>query len=153
MFWGLIPTFRKVTGKKLVGRGLGTFSAILSRVKRVRAPHFFTWPRLRMLNCSLSPSPSSTAKWTEAVAQRCSVKKVFLEVSQNSQKNTCARVSFLKKKVCQRCFPVNFVKFLKAPFFKEHHWLLPLNENSCNCLMLRNGVLNFERIYICQMLW
>ena len=30
----------------------------------------------------------------EAVIQRCSVKKVFLETSQNSQENTCARVSF-----------------------------------------------------------
>ena len=35
--------------------------------------------------------------FTEAVAQRCSVKKVFLEVSQNSHENTCARVSFLIK--------------------------------------------------------
>ena len=34
---------------------------------------------------------------TEAVAQRCSVKKVFLEISQNSQENTCTRVSFLIK--------------------------------------------------------
>ena len=32
---------------------------------------------------------------TEAVAQRRSVKIVFLEISQNSQENTCARVSFL----------------------------------------------------------
>ena len=31
----------------------------------------------------------------EAVVQRCSVKKVFFEISQNSQENTCARVSFL----------------------------------------------------------
>ena len=30
---------------------------------------------------------------TEAVIWRCSVEKVFLEVSQNSQENTCARVS------------------------------------------------------------
>ena len=30
----------------------------------------------------------------EAVAQRRSVKKVFLEISQNSQENTFARVSF-----------------------------------------------------------
>ena len=29
---------------------------------------------------------------TEAVAQRCSVKKLFLEISQNSQENTCAQV-------------------------------------------------------------
>ena len=31
---------------------------------------------------------------TEAVVQRCSVEKVFLEISQNSQVNTCARISF-----------------------------------------------------------
>ena len=31
------------------------------------------------------------------VAQKCYVKKVFLEISQNSQKNTCAKVSFLMK--------------------------------------------------------
>ena len=33
----------------------------------------------------------------EAVAQRFSVKMVFLEISQYSQENTCARVSFLIK--------------------------------------------------------
>ena len=33
----------------------------------------------------------------EAISQRCSVKKVFLEITQNSQKNTSARVSFLIK--------------------------------------------------------
>ena len=32
----------------------------------------------------------------EAVVQRCSVKKVFLKISQNSQENTCADVSFLQ---------------------------------------------------------
>ena len=32
---------------------------------------------------------------SEAVAQRWSVKKVFLKISQNSQENTCPRVSFL----------------------------------------------------------
>ena len=31
---------------------------------------------------------------TEAVTRRCSVKKVFLEILQNSHENTCARVSF-----------------------------------------------------------
>ena len=30
----------------------------------------------------------------EAVPRRCSVKKVFLEISENSRENTCARVSF-----------------------------------------------------------
>ena len=59
----------------------------------------------------------------EAVTLRCSVKKVFLEISQNLQENTCARDSFLiklqarpatllKKSLCYSCFPVNFEKFL-----------------------------------------
>ena len=39
----------------------------------------------------------SLVKFQEALVQRCSVKKVFLEISQNLQKNTCARVSFLIK--------------------------------------------------------
>ena len=34
---------------------------------------------------------------TEAVAQKCSVKKMFLEISQNSEESTCAWVSFLIK--------------------------------------------------------
>ena len=40
----------------------------------------------------------------EVVVQRCSVKKVFLEISQNSQENTCARVSFLIKLQVLGCF-------------------------------------------------
>ena len=51
-------------------------------------------------------------------------------MSQNSQENTCARVSFLitllKKRLWQRCFPVNFVKYLRTPFFIEHLWWLVL---------------------------
>ena len=60
-------------------------------------------------------------------------KKVSLEISQNSQANTCARVSFFnkvaglkKKRLWHRCFPVNFVKFLRTPFFIEHLWWLLL---------------------------
>ena len=34
----------------------------------------------------------------DAVVQRCSVKKVFLEISQNSQENPCARVSYFEIK-------------------------------------------------------
>ena len=64
-------------------------------------------------------------RYLEAVVQRCSVKKVLLEISQNSQENTCARVSFLIKRLWHRCFPVNFVKFLRTPFFTEPlQWLL-----------------------------
>ena len=33
---------------------------------------------------------------TDAVVQRCSVKKLFEEISQNPHENNCARVSFLE---------------------------------------------------------
>ena len=47
-------------------------------------------------------------------------KVVFLIVSQNSQENTCARVSFLLKKRHWRCcFPVNFEKFPRTPFLQN----------------------------------
>ena len=36
-------------------------------------------------------------KNTEAVARRCSIKQVFLEILQNSQENICVRVSFFNK--------------------------------------------------------
>ena len=76
-----------------------------------------------------------TSYCSEAVVQRCSVKKVFLEILQNSQENTCARDSFLiklqarpatllKKSLWHRCFPVNFAKLLRTPFFIEHLWWL-----------------------------
>ena len=36
-------------------------------------------------------------QYLEAVVGRCSIKKMFLEISQNSQENSCARDSFLIK--------------------------------------------------------
>ena len=45
--------------------------------------------------------------WSEEVALGCSVEKVALEISLNSQGNTCARVSFLIKLQVSAC---NFVK-------------------------------------------
>ena len=38
-----------------------------------------------------------TVRVAEAIVRKCSVKKVFLKISQNSQENTCARLSFLIK--------------------------------------------------------
>ena len=39
-----------------------------------------------------SLQPISEIQQTEALVQRCSVEKVFLEISQNSQENTCVKV-------------------------------------------------------------
>ena len=74
----------------------------------------------------------------DAVVQRCSVKKLFLKLSQNSQENTCARLqawglrtaTLLKKRLLHRCFPVNFAKFLRTTFPTVHlRWLLLRNWN------------------------
>ena len=74
-------------------------------------------------------------------------KKVFFEISQNSQENTCARVSFLrpatlfKKKLWHSCFPVNFAKFLRPTFLQNTSGRLLLywfwtysstQDNTCN---------------------
>ena len=68
--------------------------------------------------------------YTEAVTLSCSVRKVFLEILQNSQGNTCARVSsliklqaescnFIKKETVAQVFSVNFAKLVGTPFLTE----------------------------------
>ena len=74
----------------------------------------------------------------EAVARGVFGKKVFLKISQNSQENTCTRVSFYKKlkRLWHRCFPVNFTKFLRTSFLLEHlRWLLLLIGAICTMLL------------------
>ena len=89
------------------------------------------WTTLKNEKMTFSENNNSFMNMSEAVARRCSVKKVFLEISQNSQKNTCARVSLLikcrsqsatllKKRLWHRCFYVNFAKFLRTSLITEH---------------------------------
>ena len=50
---------------------------------------------------------------------------MFLEISQNSQENTCTRVqacNSIKKKFWHRWFTVNFPIFLRTLFFTKHLW-------------------------------
>ena len=44
-------------------------------------------------------------EFTEAVVQKCSVKKAW-------------PATLLKKRLWHRCFPVNFVKFLRTPIYR-----------------------------------
>ena len=72
----------------------------------------------------------------EAATRDVLWKNVFLEISQNSQENTCSRVSFnkvaglrsatlIKKRFWHRCFPVNFAEFLRTHFLQNTSaWLL-----------------------------
>ena len=58
-------------------------------------------------------------------------------------------VTLLKKRPWHRCFPVNFVKFLRTSFFTEHlRWLLltyiPINIGFCYvsiCRLIYNSLI------------
>ena len=126
----VLRNLAKFTGKHLCPR-LRFFCHLIKISFCPCCPLIFFIKYTSLACCSMY----SLFKWTEAVAQRCSVKKMLVETSKNSQKSTCARVSFLiiclrpvtllKYRLCERCFPVNFAKFLKTPFLTEHlRWLL-----------------------------
>ena len=72
-----------------------------------------------------------TVAGSEAATRGVLWKKVFLEISQNSQENTCASVSFLIKLQVWGLLQVAltqvlFCEFLKTPFFTEQLWWLLL---------------------------
>ena len=105
--------------------------ATASRLK----PSCPKFPHLKIVKIIL---PSETG------VQKCSVKKVFLEISKKiTGKHLCQSLSFkkiaglrsatlLRKRPWHRCFPVNFVKFLRTPFFIEHLWWLLLYHDLTN---------------------
>ena len=75
------------------------------------------------------PVNLTVTEHSEAVVQRCFLKKGYLEISQNSRENTSVyfnKVAGLKPATF-RCFLVNCVKFLRTPFLTGHLWWLLLN--------------------------
>ena len=95
-------------------------------------------------------------KYTEAVTQRCSVKKL-LEILQNSRENTCAGVSFLiklqatlqlyqKRDSGKGVFPMNFAKFLRHLFLQSTSgWLLPKYKTRLIFIYIRFFGLRFSK--------
>ena len=70
---------------------------------------------------------------TEAVARRYSVKNVFLEILQNSQKNNCTRVSFLKKETLAQVFSCEFFEIPKNTFsYRTHPVAAPVVNDQIN---------------------
>ena len=67
---------------------------------------------MKFLRATFLQKFTTPNKVIEAVAQNCCAKALFLKVSQNSQENTCARVSFIiklqvsswKKRLLHMCF-------------------------------------------------
>ena len=61
--------------------------------------------------------------WYRSSHRRCPVEKMFLKISQNSQENTCARVSFMiKLQACQRLFFNNVAGLRLATLLKQRPW-------------------------------
>ena len=89
-------------------------------------------------------------KKTDCSHRRCSIKKVFLKISQNTQENICARVYFLIKLNASACnfimkeslvqvFSSEFFKIFNTTFFTEHPW-------ACFCKKHSN-ILRSKKIY------
>ena len=78
----------------------------------------------------------------EAAVRRCSVKKVVLKISQNSQENTyvgvCLTWNFTKKETPTQLFYCEFCEIFKNTFFIKHlRWLLLTNLSHQLSLMER----------------
>ena len=98
----------------------------------VKAPQHFLQVGFRVLSCfgtlvhvsNLHENICSITLllFKEAVVRRCFYKKSVLR---NFTKFTGLRpTTLVKKKLWHRCFPVNFVKFLRTPFCTDHLWWL-----------------------------
>ena len=92
------------------------------------------------LSTQTSSSTSCEFVFIVAAVQRCSVKKLVLIISQNSQEDIFARVSFfacnfIKKETVAQVFSFAFLKFLRPPF---------LQNTSCDCFW----ILSFRSFYL-----
>ena len=83
---------------------------------------------VEIVNSNLLESLQRPIMLSRGSHQRCSVRNGVKKISQNSQENTFARVSFnkvagrpailLRERPWHRCFPVTFAKFLKHFFYR-----------------------------------
>ena len=79
----------------------------------------------------------------EAFAQRCSVKKVFLEILQRSQENTCARVcNFIKEETLAQVFSCEFCEISNNFFFYRTPRMAASKFNH-----FKETIKNFQRIF------
>ena len=95
---------------------------------RAKLEQSYSFINLKLFVLNVYCLSNKIVMFLEAAIQTCSVKKVFLEISQNSWENTCARDSLLiklqvlglrsatlfKKSLWHRCFPMNFAKHLRG---------------------------------------
>ena len=86
------------------------------------------------------------------------MKKVLLEISQKftgkhlslglflNKVAALRPITLLKSRLRHRCFAVNFAKFLRKPFFKEHlQWQLLKELRSSDELQIKKKILGKEK--------
>ena len=81
-------------------------------------------------SCFKFEPEETSVEFTETIARRCSVRKAVLRhFAKFTGKHLCKSLffnkvaglrpaTFLKKRLWDRCFPVNFAKFLRTPFLQ-----------------------------------
>ena len=117
----------------------------MKRIPKINAHR--TW-----LCCSYSTGPSKEVASTNLRSshQRCSVKKVFLEILQNSQEKTCASVSFLialQASVGCRLWCRCFCCRLWCRIFRNFQKLLFLQNTSHGCFYKVTHLIFFYNIF------
>ena len=81
-----------------------------------------------MLQNEILASILSLEKYAKLISshQRCSVRKgvlrSFIKFTGKHMCHSLTPATLLKNRLWHRCFPVNFVKFLRKLFFTEHLW-------------------------------
>ena len=112
---------------------------------------------LESITCMISLLHLEMKAWRSS-HQRCFLKKgVLINFAKFTGKHLCHSLFFnkvadlrsadlLKKKLWDRCFPVNFAKFIRTPFFTEDlRWLL-LSVWNLSKIQLYIFLINVERI-------
>ena len=75
-------------------------------------------------------------KITEADVRRCFSKKSLFKNFANFTGKQLRQSLFFQQAPWHRCFPFNFVKFLRAPFFIENLWRLLLKIETCKLSLI-----------------
>ena len=79
--------------------------------------YIFSWDNMAFL-CGISLLPEKKALF-------------FSILQEQSSRGVLWPATLFKKRLWRRCFPVDFVKFLRTPFFTEHlRWLFLILKNS-----------------------
>ena len=120
-----------------------------------------TYDHKKTTHCNVSSLPEST----EAVARRCSVKKVLLKISQNSQENNCVRIffliklqaeayNFIKKGTLTQVFYYEFWEIFKNTFFDRTPLVAASESRSliCQTRMFERHEPNICNV-VCRFIW